>query len=136
MFTTLKFTLSNCPFTFEFPSLPFSPPKIFSPAPNFAGHTVTVSVLPWAHYVLAEPKGENATETDRYHKFWGYEMEVLWALQRALGFDVRYTNPVDEEWGRIRQGRKEGWKGQRAGLDTVPESGPANGRRGQAQVKF
>lgn len=62
--------------------------SLFTSMSDFAGRTFDVHVMPWAHYVLADfvEDADGGTDEQRYRNYWGYELEMLWALQETLNF--------------------------------------------------
>ena len=77
---------------------------MFKSLDDFDGYKFKMSILPWAHYVIADyiSDEDGGTPGKRYENHWGYEMELVWQLQKILNFTFDSVNPVDQEWGLIR----------------------------------
>lgn len=62
--------------------------SLFTSMKDFMGRTFDVHTMPWGPFVFGDliddEDGGNAT--NRYTNYWGFEMEMLWALQRTLNF--------------------------------------------------
>ncbi len=83
-----------------------------------------IATNPWSHHVVADEipveKGGNATMM--YHNYWGYEIDMLQTVSKALNFDYTIVNPPDGLWGNIKSdGTWSGlvWEAARGAVDFV-----------------
>ena len=64
--------------------------EIFTDQSRFRGRRFTVGTNPWSHHVLGYPipeEEEGGTATEKYRDYWGYEIDLLDAVSRALEFN-------------------------------------------------
>jgi hypothetical protein len=76
---------------------------IFINQKDFHGRHFTIATNPWSHHVLGYliPEEDGGTAVNKYRDYWGYEIDLLEAVQKVLNFDYTVVNPADGKWGHI-----------------------------------
>jgi hypothetical protein len=77
---------------------------IFINQKDFHGRHFTIATNPWSHHVLGYiiPEDDGGTSVNKYKDYWGYEIDLLKAVQKVLNFDYTVVNPADGKWGHIK----------------------------------
>lgn len=73
--------------------------EVFTSLSTFQGRKFRITQMPYAPMILGTYVDNAQDPEHSYRDIWGYDMELLWALQRHLDFTYDIVNPPDFSWG-------------------------------------
>ena len=67
----------------------------------FLGRELNIVTIPWAYFVLADPRPETDPEyspINKFQNYWGYEIDMLKTAAKHFNFTYTLNQPIAGAW--------------------------------------